>query len=809
MNAYPKVMKQMGYSTQDTNKSVGILKKGVDGLPTSLQDLTQSAQSFAILEKSATKGAQTATALNDAFLASGASAGDASRGVEQYSQMLASGTVDLQSWKTLQETMPYALTTVAKSFGLTGKSAERDLYAKLKSGKITVDELNKRFIALDGGVNGFANTARTATGGIGTSFTNMKNAVSKGLADTLSSIDTGLKKAGTGGIAAILNNVKVAITNTFTAVNSTIVAIMPSIIAAINTIAPVIKGIFSTVTTVISGIVNFVKANSGWLEPLAVGIATFAGAIVTINALGRAFTVLKVASAVGGDIKLLGFALNNMASSSKLAQAGLMLYNGVTKVAMGVQAAFNAVMAINPFVLIIAAVVALVAGITWWITQTKSGQAAWQAFITWLSGVWSGMVGFFQGIWAGISAGVSATVTFFQTTWQGFITFFQGIWAGVAPYFSAAWQALVVIVQGIVTTLSGVWQGYVTAATAIWNGMVSVATGIWNLLKAVVLGPILVLIDLLTGNWSKMKSDATLIWNSIKGALGQIVGGIVTAVTGYFRGMGQAVGSIWNGIKAAASAVWGGIKSVISTLVTGVVNIAKTVWNGGKAAISAIWNGIRAAASAVWGGIKSTISSLANGAINGVRSAWNGAVSFASGIWNGVKSAVQGAMHFDLLGAGRAIMNSFLSGLKSAWGAVKSFVGGIGNWIRDHKGPISYDRRLLIPAGKAIMEGFGGSLNNNFEYVKRSVSSYAGQIADQFGHQEYEANAKLTASSVGVAGQINGGLNALSDEVAEQSAQAPTFYVHNELVGDKITTTVNSQNSRRQNINNLIMGGGI
>ncbi|WP_230098401.1 hypothetical protein, partial [Periweissella ghanensis] len=105
--------------------------------------------------------------------------------------------------------------------------------------------------------------------------------------------------------------------------------------------------------------------------------------------------------------------------------------------------------------------------------------------------------------------------------------------------------------------------------------------------------------------------------------------------------------------------------------------------------------------------------------------------------------------------------------------------------------------------------GFGSSLNNNFEYVKRSVSSYAGQIADQFGHQEYEANAKLTASSVGVAGQINGGLNALSDEVAEQSAQAPTFYVHNELVGDKITTTVNSQNSRRQNINNLIMGGGI
>ncbi|WP_250787469.1 tape measure protein, partial [Periweissella ghanensis] len=384
LNAYPKVMKQMGYSTQDTNKSVGILKKGVDGLPTSLQDLTQSAQSFAILEKSATKGAQTATALNDAFLASGASAGDASRGVEQYSQMLASGSVDLQSWKTLQETMPYALTTVAKSFGLTGKSAERDLYAKLKSGDITMDQLNKRFVELDGGMNGFANTARTATGGIGTSFTNMKNAVTNGLANTITAVDNGLKSAGiTNGIAGIFNQAKQIIVTSFAAINGVIQGAMPVMVRIFNTIAPTVSSAFNTVTTIISGTINFVKANSGWLEPLVVGIATFAGAIVTINTLGRAFTVLKVASAVGGDIKLLGFALNNMASSSKLAQAGLMLYNGVTKVAMGAQAAFNAVMAINPFVLIIAAVVTLVAGITWWITQTKSGQAVWQAFTTW------------------------------------------------------------------------------------------------------------------------------------------------------------------------------------------------------------------------------------------------------------------------------------------------------------------------------------------------------------------------------------------------------------------------------------------
>lgn len=244
LNQYPKVMKQMGYSTEDTNKSVGILKKGVDGLPTSLQDLTKSAQSFAILQKSATGGAKTATALNDAFLASGASAADASRGVEQYSQMLSSGKVDLQSWKTLQETMPYALTEVAKSFGLTGKSAERDLYAKLQSGEITMDQLNDKFVELDGGVNGFANTARTASGGIGTSFTNMKNAVINGLANTITAVDNGLKNAGISkGIAGVFDEAKTTIIGAFKVINGVLAAAIPPIVAIFKTLAPVIKAV--------------------------------------------------------------------------------------------------------------------------------------------------------------------------------------------------------------------------------------------------------------------------------------------------------------------------------------------------------------------------------------------------------------------------------------------------------------------------------------------------------------------------------------------------------------------------------------
>lgn len=124
-----------------------------------------------------------------------------------------------------------------------------------------------------------------------------------------------------------------------------------------------------------------------------------------------------------------------------------------------------------------------------------------------------------------------------------------------------------------------------------------------------------------------------------------------------------------------------------------------------------------------------------------VVSVFNSIVSAVQGAMNSVLSAVRSGLEMvkgafsgiDLGAAGRAIMDSFLGGLKAAWEKVKGFVSGIGSWIKEHKGPISYDRKLLIPAGKAIMDGFNNSLNDNFENVKSSVASYAGQIQHAAG----------------------------------------------------------------------------
>ncbi len=69
-------MKALGYSTQEVDGSMQKLTKGIDGLPTSLDEIVSNTQQLAISTGSLNKGTDTALALNNAFLASGASTAD-------------------------------------------------------------------------------------------------------------------------------------------------------------------------------------------------------------------------------------------------------------------------------------------------------------------------------------------------------------------------------------------------------------------------------------------------------------------------------------------------------------------------------------------------------------------------------------------------------------------------------------------------------------------------------------------------------------------------------------------------------------
>ena len=207
MQSYPKVMKSLGFSVERSQKSVAKLNQSVQGLPTSLADVVTTSKSLAAVTGNIDKATDTTIALNHAFLASGSSSEDASRGLQQYSQMLAKGTVDMQSWRTLQETMAPALTKVAKKLGITSGNAN-ELYEALQNGTITFDQFNDAMIECDTETGGFAETALEASKGVKTSMTNIKSAVQNLEQGFMSAMTNMLKSKAMGGLVDNLEKIK-------------------------------------------------------------------------------------------------------------------------------------------------------------------------------------------------------------------------------------------------------------------------------------------------------------------------------------------------------------------------------------------------------------------------------------------------------------------------------------------------------------------------------------------------------------------------------------------------------------------------
>lgn len=329
LQRFPKVMKSLGHSSKDVAASTKLLSEGIEGLPTTLDTVVSTTQKLTSMTGNLKQSTKLTIALNNAFLASGASTEDASRGLQQYTQMLSAGKVDMQSWKTLQETMPYALQKTAESFGFAGASAQKDFYSALQDGKITFTDFSKRLIELNKGTNGFAEMAKKNSEGIKTSFGNIVNAVAKGIANVIAEFDK-MSKAVTGkSIAQNLDSIKDAVNSTF------------------NVIISVIRGATPVVKSLVS-VLGFLKPV---LDPL---ISVFAGVVGAVLLFKGAMLGLSIIKGIGSLIGTLITSLVSLTSTSLVA----------TGATTGLAGALAALSSGGVFI-----VVGAIAGLVSWLTQ--------------------------------------------------------------------------------------------------------------------------------------------------------------------------------------------------------------------------------------------------------------------------------------------------------------------------------------------------------------------------------------------------------------------------------------------------------
>lgn len=205
LNNFPKVMQALGYSAEESESSIQKLSDGLDGLPTTLDDMANGVQMLSATMGNLDQGMVNATSvglsLNNMFLASGKGTQEASMALENYNKMLATGKVDLQHWQSLVISAPGQMDQLAKSM-LGANANQQDLYKAMQAGTVTFDELNAKIVELNeqGGENfaSFADQAVAATGGIATQLQNISTTVTKiitaAMENNTKAVDKGIKQ---------------------------------------------------------------------------------------------------------------------------------------------------------------------------------------------------------------------------------------------------------------------------------------------------------------------------------------------------------------------------------------------------------------------------------------------------------------------------------------------------------------------------------------------------------------------------------------------------------------------------------------
>ena len=553
-------------------------------------------------------------------------------------------------------------------------------------------------------------------------------------------------------------------------------------------------------------------------------------------------TIALIVAAIGPLLIMVGKVATGISAITGLFSK-MKTLTTITSIIGKLKGAFTAlfgVIAANPVIAVIAAIVAtlvlLYTKCEWFrdavnaVVQkivsffTDTIPQAWSTLMEflsgvpeWWSGIWQQVSDFFMQIWNGI-------VNFFTVTipqaWNSVVAFFtgipawwSGIWQQVSDFFTNIWTTMMQnpIISGIVTTITTLWQNAVNTLQNIWQGLVTIAQGAWELLKNTILAPVLVLIDLVTGNFDKLKTDASNIWTNIKDAaqtiwtgIKQVVSalakGLVTAVTTLFTGFRDTVSKIWDSASQAAAKAWTAIKGF-------VVNNAKKLKESATEAIqnlkdraSEYWDNIRERTSETWQNVKETVIQYAGNMKDRAVDTFNSVVSGISGALSGVYSAVvngfSSAISYITGLPGQAVrwgqdfVNGIANGIRSCIGNVTNAVSNVANTIRSwlhfsrpDEGPLHYYEEWMPDFMKGLATG---------------IEKSQGLVADAM--KDVQMNMQLDTSSMKPANNLNKtditGITGMLAQLIQVMSAGQEIYFDNREWAGKLAPAINNELGR-------------
>jgi phage tape measure protein len=675
---FPKIMQSVGYSADDARATIERLSTGIDGLPTSLDAIVGSVQKIAPVSGSLATATDVALAFNNALLAGGKSQEVMNSAFEQYSQMLSTGRVDMQSWKILAQAMPGQLNQIAKAL-LGANANQADLYKAMQSGVITFDQFNNAIVSLNNeglpGYASFAEQARISTESIGTAWTNVQNRINKAVAKIIDHI-------GQANIAGAIND----FSSSFSGIADTVITYLDPVIStvgsfmdqlqnngaitsfgdALNALKDVFDstiGLIGDLITTFTGLdssedasrsaadllksavdgvksaielardaVQGLRDNLTVVAPVIVAVATALIAYETIKAvrsIADDFGLLKNAASLAFDaIKGGEGVLSTLSVFGELVGEGGALasvFGTISTAISGVGTSLLALVGSIPVIGWIAvAVVALGAVFTWlWNTNEDFRNA---------------VIGIWDSICSAISGAVDSIVGFFTTTlptaFTQFVQFVQGIPAAVGQFIQELPMMVLYALTFAVVFLFGLGAQLAQLAVQIGTEFVQNVVNFFT-------------VDL-PAAFAQFVLFVSTIPEQVQTALATLLANIALWAVDMAAKASEAADGFLHGVTDGLNAAVDFVKSIPDKIKSFFSNAGDWLVNSGKALLDGFAKGIRDAVS--------TVTSAASNALGAVRKLFPFSPA-KKGPFSG---------HGYTTYSGRALMRDFARGIKGS-----------------------------------------------------------------------------------------------------------------------------------------------
>jgi len=713
-------------SAEEATKVMGELEESNQNTPYSFDAWAGAGKNLIAFGVEADKTAGIVTALGEAASASGKGEEALNSMADAFGKAAASGKISMDTINSLSQGGVQGLTILANEFGVTTEEMQK----MISSGQVSAEE----------GIDALTKGIREGSEGIAGDVASMSGVMGE-MAETTSGRLTNMKSAFNNAAKSMLEELNPLIGAaaekitdwTYAGIDLFKTYMVPAIhdgVEAAKRVMETIKPALEVTRDVLKSVVGWLKdaaewilKNKDWISSLAVSVGVLVGSY-------KAWMKYQKIMAAGGFVKWL-------ISGVKATK----LWEAATKGAAAAQKVLNTVMKANPIGLIITAVTALVAGLTWFFTKTETGQELWSQFMDVLKSGWDSvkekMSGFFdwakdlwdsavekfrearetmapvietiqeiaQAIvekvagaftWLGEKAAAAFTTV---SEWIGtFLTFLQeNFWPVVESILGFVGDAFTALWDGI----SWAWENVIQP---VFNGILELAKITIGVIATVVLSPLLVA-------WNLLSSGIQWAWENVIQPVWQALSDFaMNTLWPALQGVFQWIGDAWQWLSDKFSAVWGWIRdNVLNPMVDAFQNV---LWPSIQSVIDWIvdkWNWLSSILSTVWGwiwenvllraidGYKIMWDNILN-VINWIGDKWNWMSNLLSNVWNWIYQNV--------------ILRA-IDGYKILWNNILDVINWIAdkwNWMSDrlHAGWVWVDENVLGPFrhGLDVLKGW-------------------------------------------------------------------------------------------------------